>query len=313
MKLRTEIKISSAVAKIDHSQKIYFTGSCFSESIASKFGYFGFDVLSNSHGIVYNPFSISESFFDLMNPGSYTEKELSNHDGKYFSYAHHGSFASKDPKGLVDNMNGTIQRHANFLKTAKFIFITLGTAWVYVEKEKGTIVANCHKMPEQLFHKRLLTSAEIDHHIEQMIDRILFMNPEAHIVFTLSPVKHLKDGFVENQLSKSLLHTCIHNWVTGNVTYFPAYEIMNDDLRDYRFWKEDMVHPNEMAIDYIWEKFSETYFTKETMGLMEEVKNVRQFCSHRSLSNDVNEVEKLKTEQERKLGDLKTKYPQLIL
>lgn len=313
MKLRTEIKVPGSVSKIDHSQKIYFTGSCFSENIASKFGYYGFDVLSNSHGIIYNPFSLGESFFDLMNPGSYTEKELCFCNGRYFSYAHHGSFNSKEPDKVLESINDTMHQHAGFLRTAKIVFITLGTAWIYFEKEKGIIVANCHKMPEPLFQKRLLTADEIDNNIEKMIDRVHFMNPEAQIVFTLSPVKHLKDGFVENQLSKSLLHAGIHNWLTENVTYFPAYEIMNDDLRDYRFWKEDMVHPNDLAIDYIWEKFCETYFAKETLGLMEEVKNVRQFLAHRPLSNDSTEIEKLKSQQENKKNELKNKYPQLIL
>ena len=149
--------------------------------------------------------------------------------------------------------------------------------------------------------------------IHKTIENIRAFNPAATIVFTLSPVKHLKDGFVENQLSKSILHLAIQNCLQENVNYFPAYEIMNDDLRDYRFWAADMTHPNELAIDYIWEKFGETYFTKETSELMLELKKLNQFLAHRPLTNDIDELKKFEADQNAKKEELKLKYPYLIL
>jgi len=308
-----EIPIPTSSNKIDHSQKVYFTGSCFSENVANKFKYFGFDLLSNSHGIIYNPVSISECFFDLMNPGSYQEKDLSFHNDNYFSYAHHGCFDGKESSEVIKNINVSLQLHASFIKAAQVVFITLGTAWVYVQREINRIVANCHKVPAEFFKKRLLTVDDIENNLEKMIDRIHFLNPAAQIVFTLSPVKHLKDGFVENQLSKSRLHVAIHNFLSKNVSYFPSYEIMNDDLRDYRFWKEDMMHPNELAIEYIWQKFSETYFSKETMEVMKEVKQYQQLASHRPLSPNLGEIKDFDEKKKAKLIEIKNKYPQLIL
>jgi hypothetical protein len=189
----------------------------------------------------------------------------------------------------------------------------VGTSWVYEWKETNEIAANCHKIPNNLFNKRILSLEEVTASIQRTIENIRGFNPAAKIVFTLSPVKHLKDGFVENQLSKSILHMAIQHCLQEKVNYFPAYEIMNDDLRDYRFWGADMTHPNELAIDYIWEKFEQTYFTKDTSELMHEVKKLKQFLAHRPLSNDVDEMKKLEEEQKVKTEELKFKYPQLIL
>lgn len=319
MKLRTEIKIPSSAKKIDHHQKIYFSGSCFSENIAALFNYFGFHVLSNSHGIIYNPVSISEALYDLQVGYEYHLDELfsvpasAGMTGKYFSYLHHGSFSGTDSQVILNRINSNIREHRRLLAEAGFIFITLGSAWVYIEKEKEIIVANCHKIPASRFEKRLLSSLEIDWALESMISYVRAINPLAEIIFTLSPVKHLHDGFVENQLSKSLLHSAIQSCLGTNISYFPAYEIMNDDLRDYRFWKPDMVHPNELALEYILEKFAEVYFTDETLQIMKEVKSVRQMNTHRILSSDENEIKKLQYEQQKRQKEITAKYPQLNL
>lgn len=313
MKLRTEIQIPSSPNKIDHSQKVYFTGSCFSENIAGKFKYFGFNVLSNSHGIIYNPVSIENSIIDLTTNKPYIHEDLHQYNGKYFSYAHHGVFSDQDPEQVLSNINETIALHKEHLGSASFVFITFGTAWVYTESLENILVANCHKIPGSHFKKRLLSQSEIGSSIQTMIARIRAVNSSAKIVFTVSPVKHLKDGFNENHLSKALLHVCIHSYLDENVLYFPAYEIMNDDLRDYRFWKDDMMHPNELAIEYIWEKFAETYFSSETIHIMNEVKQYQQFASHRPLSNNSTEIAELEEKKKTKLKEIRNKYPQLIL
>jgi hypothetical protein len=313
MKLRTEIQISPSSVKIDHFQKLYFTGSCFSENIADKFKYFGFDVLANSHGIIYNPVSIENSILDLTIDKPYEHADLNQYNGKYFSYAHHGIFSNHDPEQVLSNINETISLHGEHLKKASFVFITFGTAWVYTELLENVLVANCHKIPGSHFKKRLLTESEIGSAIQTIINRIRTVNEDAEIVFTVSPVKHLKDGFIENQLSKSLLNVCIHTYLDENITYFPAYEIMNDDLRDYRFWKEDMMHPNDLAIEYIWQKFSEVYFSDRTLEIMKEVKQYRQLASHKPLSSNLNEISELEDKKKTKHVEIKNKYPQLIL
>jgi hypothetical protein len=312
VELRTEIQIPVSPFKIDHPQSIYLTGSCFSENILEKFSYYGFNALANSHGIIYNPVSIYESLHDLLHSKTYQLEDLQLNEGKYFSFNHHGGFSSDDSTLVLDQINKNITIHGAFVKQATVIFVTLGTAWVYLN-EKQKPVANCHKLPSARFEKDLLSSQQIEEAIAGIITQIGKINKNAEIVFTVSPVKHLKDGFVPNQLSKSLLHTAIQKYVSEKVHYFPAYEIMNDDLRDYRFWKEDMIHPNGIAIDYIWEKLSKTYFNPTTLQIMDEVKKLRQFLDHRTLSNDLVKIDQLKQEKEKKKQELLKKYPQLKL
>lgn len=313
MKLRTEIQISPSNHKIDHRQKIYFTGSCFSEHISTKFKYHGFNVLSNSHGIIYNPISIEKSINDLLEVKQYSPSSLIKNGQDYCSLYHHGMFNGANADVVSQSVNTNIVAHSDFIKDSAFIFISLGTSWVYEWKETNEIVANCHKIPSNRFNKRILAIDEVITSIHKTIENIRAFNPAATIVFTLSPVKHLKDGFVENQLSKSILHLAIQNCLQENVNYFPAYEIINDDLRDYRFWAADMTHPNELAIDYIWEKFGETYFTKETSERMLELKKLNQFLAHRPLTNDIDELKKFEADQNAKKEELKLKYPYLIL
>lgn len=313
MKLKTDIDIPISKNKINHFQKIYFMGSCFSEDIAYKFNYYGFNILSNSHGIIYNPVAINKCFSDIAIKQLYDTSNLFFNNGIYLSYAHHGCFSGSNPIQVIKNINETICTHHHFLTATHFVFITLGSSWVYTQNETEIIVANCHKIPSNNFKKRLLTGSEIDAALKEIIAKIHALNANTHIVFTLSPVKHLKDGFVENQLSKSLLHVAIQQVIAERVTYFPAYEIMNDDLRDYRFWKEDMVHPNSIAIEYIWERFCETYFMDDTLQLMKEVKKTRQFNAHKPLTDNRNEINKLNAEKQKRIDEMKAKYPQLIL
>jgi hypothetical protein len=313
VKLRTEIQIPESSFKIDHRQKIYLTGSCFSENIMNKFRYYGFDVLANSHGIVYHPANIETCFVGLYSDEyDYTLEDIIEYNGMYFSFNHHSIFAGTDPLNVLANMNETLRLHREHLYKSSVVFITLATSWIYKHVDVG-IVANCHKLPAKLFEKCLTPQENIDGSIEGIIIKILDVNPTAKIVFTVSPVKHLKDGFVENQISKSQLLLGIHKCLSESVYYFPAYEIMNDDLRDYRFWKEDMVHPNDLAIDYIWEKLSATYFNSSTVQIMDEVKKLRQFFDHRPLSNDQNRINELIGEKEKKKEDLLNKYPHLNL
>jgi len=310
MKLRTEIFIPESEKKITHHDKTYFSGSCFSENIASKMKYYGFDVLSNSHGILFNPVSIKHGFMDLVLQKTYRTTDLRTANDIYFSYAHHGSFNSNQPEKILEKINGSITEHAAHFFESKFVIITLGSSWVYETIENKRIAANCHKQPSSFFNKRLLSLEEITDSLQATIELIGSVT-KAEIIFTLSPVKHLKDGFIENQHSKSLLHIAIQKALKTGVSYFPAYEIMMDDLRDYRFWSEDMVHPNELAINYIWEKFSGIYFDENTNNIMKDVNSFRQLTNHRSLSSDPKEIEDLKIRKEKAFQKITNKYPHI--
>jgi len=313
MELRTEIHIPRADFIIDHHQKIYLTGSCFSENIATKFRYYGFQSLANSHGIIYNPYSIQQSLHDLAHNKKYTVDDFQLAEGRYFSYHHHGEYSAADAYDLAVMINESLEIHRTFLKQTSLVFVTLGTAWIYTIPDRNLIVANCHKMPSKTFMKSCMSLDSIEDTLKLIIKNIHELNPTAKIVFTVSPVKHLNDGFINNQLSKSLLHIAIQKQLHNNIFYFPAYEIMNDDLRDYRFWKQDMIHPNQLAIDYIWEKLSKTYFDSPTEQILIEVKKLRQFLAHLPLTTNPTKIDELNKEKERKRAELNKKYPQLML
>jgi hypothetical protein len=313
MKLRTEIKIPPSPIQISHGDPLYFMGSCFSENMVNQCRYYGFNALASSHGIIYNPVSIQNSLADLAAGKIYTQDDLEFYQGNYFSYHHHGSYQSSAVDELLELINKNITLHRDFLTRAKLVFITLGTAWVYVEKHKNKVVANCHKLPGTYFNKVSLTLSQLEESLKGIGRSVQQLNPAARVVFTVSPVKHLADGFVENQYSKSLLHVAVQQQCSGGTHYFPAYEIMVDDLRDYRFWKEDMIHPGPLAIEYIWNKMAEVYLTAETREVMAEVKKFRQFESHRALTQDEKKIAWLRAEKEKMQADLLQKFPQLIL
>lgn len=313
MKLRTEIPALKYPFHIHHKTPVYFAGSCFSDHIAHQLSYHGFAVKANSHGIIYNPISLGNAINETIANKKYLSTDLLEYNGKWVSLSHHGMFDRGDANEVLLGINETIKTHHQFLKTSGVIFITLGTSWVYEYIDTGRIVANCHKIPGNRFNKRILSSNEIHQALIKMIDELLQFSPSLQIVFTLSPVKHLKDGFVENMYSKSLLHAAVQQVLKPHVYYFPAYEIMMDDLRDYRFWSADMVHPNDLAIEYIFEKFSSTLFSKDTMEIMKEVKAYHQFNEHRALSNNPTEVDQLEKEKLKRKKLLIEKYPFLYL
>jgi len=242
--------------------------------------YYGFDVLSNSHGILFNPVSIKHGFMDLVLQKTYRTTDLRTANAIYFSYAHHGSFNSNQPEKILEKINGSIIEHAAHLFESKFVIITLGSSWVYETIENKRIAANCHKQPSSVFNKRLLSLEEITDSLQATIELIGSVT-EAEIIFTLSPVKHLKDGFIENQHSKSLLHIAIQKALTTGISYFPAYEIMMDDLRDYRFYKADMIHPSRVAEEYIWQKFAERYFDEELTTFLRKWEEIQSALAHK--------------------------------
>lgn len=280
---------------VSHSDRIFLAGSCFSENIGNLLEQHKFNVLSNPNGILFNPLSIATSLDNIINIEPADEKLFIERDGMFFSFLHHSSVNAHSKKELTDKIDLQNQDSLEFLKSVTQIVITFGTAYYYYHKTLNKTVANCHKQAQQVFEKRLLSVKEITTVYDKLLAQIHAINPNINIIFTVSPVKYLKDGVVENNLSKSVLLLAVHELVKqrSNCFYFPAFELVNDDLRDYRFYKEDMAHPNEQAINYIWGKFSECFFEKETIRLNGEIHKLNLALGHRKLHESKNGNKKL--------------------
>lgn len=283
IKLRTAISLEKSEVPINYSSKIITIGSCFSDTIG-KFLYDNkFNCLVNPFGTLFNPISIFETIENSILESSYSEKNEVNLNSGFANYAYHSRFWSENQKELRASIRDSNNDFKEFLFSADILIITLGTAWVHVLKENGEIVANCHKQSKKNFDKRLLSSREIKDRFYQLNKAL----PEnLSIIFTLSPVRHTKEGLPENQLSKSILRNAIHQIQEENskIDYFPSYEIMIDDLRDYRFYKSDLIHPNKTAIKYIENAFKHCYFDNSTNEIVKKWEKVKTRMKHKSFN-----------------------------
>jgi hypothetical protein len=279
--------------KIDHQSKILLCGSCFSDNIGEKLNDHGFPVSINPLGIFFNPVSLAESLLATMDNTPAEEGFFVKRDSAFVSYLHHSRIWSEDKEGLAKLITAKRRETEAFLKEAGYLVITFGTAYSYVLRDQQKVVANCHKQPSDRFEKKLLTIEEIVELYEELVSRLSAYNPSLKIIFTVSPVKYIKDGVIRNTLSKSALCLAVNQLVSENphCFYFPAYELVTDDLRDYRFYKEDLAHPNQLAIDYVWEKFSGCFFNEHTILKNTEIEKVNRQKAHRSLhtKGDANE------------------------
>ncbi len=283
MKFRTQISVAPSSVNISHQHKTLCIGSCFAEHIGERLDGKKFPVLVNPFGIVYNPISVVHVMERLISGEQFTEEGLFENHGLWHSYAHHGRFSHPDKSVVLANINSTLEAAGFYLKNTSRIILTFGTANVFALKEDGEIVANCHKMPGQTFERRRLSVNEIASSIIACLQALKSKLPELEVVTTVSPVRHLRDGLIENQRSKATLVLALEQ-ITKElpfVHYFPAFEILLDDLRDYRFYERDMSHPNVMAVDYVWEKFGETYFSEETKQLNSRVEQIIAAAAHR--------------------------------
>jgi hypothetical protein len=315
MKFRTEIEIGTSDKKIDYTTPVMLTGSCFAEDIGRQFSLGKIPVLSNSFGVLYNPLSTAHSLDLIMEGREFDEEDLYFYDGRYLSFSHDTSFTSRDPKKCLDKINRAIKEAHSFLAEASFLFITFGTAWVFRWKEDNRVVANCHKIPAARFTRQLLKTDDISSEWTGIIERLRSFNSELTIVFTVSPVRHLKDGAHGNQLSKSTLMMAINQLLSENrsLTYFPSYEIMLDELRDYRFYKKDMVHPSESAVDYIWEKLRHSYFTDRAALIYDRVVKIISATGHIPMGNDELDNKKFSRSMLDKIKMIKNDYPYVDL
>lgn len=303
MKFRTEIDIPKAEFTISHKDKLVMMGSCFAENISSKMSEAGFNVDVNPFGILYNPISITNGLSDLLNRREYVEDDLFVSRDVYHSFSHHGRFSGTDKATVLSVMNKQLKASKAFLQRADYLIITFGTAKVYRLYSNGRVVSNCHKLPANFFTYSMLSVGEIVQAWLDIIQKLRDGNPQLKIIFTVSPIRHWKDGAHENQISKSTLLLAINELIRWNdgLYYFPSYEIVLDDLRDYRFYKEDMVHPNSQAIEYIWQKFSDTYFNEKTKSVIKEWMSIQQALNHKPFNPESEEYKSFlkKTEERR--------------
>ena len=318
MQFRTQIPISKSNNPIDYNSKVISLGSCFAENMAEKFDYFKFQNVTNPFGIIFNPVSIEKIINRIVKEEFYTEKDVFFYNERWHSYEVHSDLSNSDRQELLETLNKAISETNKKLKEATHIIITYGTSWIYRNLESDEIVANCHKVPQKQFSKELLPIEVIQKSIQNTIELIQVLNPDINFIFTVSPVRHIKDGFAENQLSKSHLFAAVHYILNdchpersrrlSRIEYFPSYEIMMDELRDYRFYAEDMLHPNQVAIDYIWHKFSENYISEESTSTLQEVSEIQKSLRHRSFNPESDQHQKFLAKLQQKISAIQEKW-----
>jgi len=288
MELQTKLSLQPQQHnQIDYNSKIVLFGSCFSDHMANKFDYYKFQKFDNPFGILFHPLAIENVIVNAINDKQYTEADIFFHNEQWHCYEAHSKLSHASKESLLNELNSQIKATHNALLEASHIAITLGTAWAYRLIEADSFVANCHKVPQKKFLKELLPIDTIAESLEAIVTLTKSINPKVAILFTVSPVRHIKDGFVENTQSKSHLISAIHQVVEprNNLHYFPSYEIMLDELRDYRFYKEDMLHPNNLAVNYIWNRFHEVWVSEKTHQTMQDVEYVQKGLSHRPFNS----------------------------
>ncbi len=313
MKLQTQIPFERAKIPLDYQSEVLLLGSCFVENIGDKLRYYQFQKQQNPFGILFHPLAIENLVTRAIENEFYQETEVFEQDGRWLCFDAHSDLSAATEEALLRNLNSSLRETRLWLQQASHIIITLGTAWVYWHKSTKKVVANCHKVPQKQFEKQLLTVEEIQSSLSRLTNQIHSVNPEAELTFTISPVRHLKDGFVENQQSKAHLISAVHELLkTSKVllrtSYFGSYEIMMDELRDYRFYGKDLVHPNELAVDYIWEKFKSVWISEESYPVMDEVEAVQKGLEHKPFNPKSEAHGEFRTSLQAKITYLKERY-----
>lgn len=311
MNFRTQIPLNAPSKNlIDYQSKILLFGSCFSENISNKLNYFKFQSSSNPFGILFHPKAIENLITNSINKKEYGEDDIFYHNERWHCFDAHSELSDTSKDELLGNLNSAIKSTHQQIKESTHLIITLGTAWVYRYIETDKIVANCHKVPQKKFLKELLSIEDIVASLEAIISLIKNVNPTIEIIFTVSPVRHLKDGFTENSLSKSHLLSAIHQVAEPrkHQYYFPSYEIMLDDLRDYRFYANDMIHPNITAIDYIWEHFKNSWIDNSSQTIMTEIDSIQKGMAHKPFNENSEQHQQFLEQLQLKIIALKNQH-----
>lgn len=311
---RTEIPVESFPFEIDYKSKFMFLGSCFSDNMSQKTIQAGFSAFANPFGVLYNPISIKNGLDILMKNKKSLSKNLIQNQGLFHSFSHHGSFSKATKEEVLNEINASTKEHSKILRSCNYLFITFGTSYVYRYKKTQKIVSNCHKLPTKEFEHFALSTEEIVKEYKELILNLKLINPELKIIFTVSPVRHWKDGAHENQISKSILHLSINELQKqfDHVHYFPSYEIMMDDLRDYRFYADDMIHISRQAVDYIYEFFQKSFYSPLTIKVEKKVLKLKQALNHRPFNPETEEHQLFMKSTKQKINQLKQEYPDII-
>ena len=312
MHLSTDVIIQPIEQRIVYGDRLLFLGSCFADEIGNICKGLGFDALVNPFGVLFNPASICQSLERLENGNTFTKDDVIEVGGEFYcTFNHSTEFWNPSPEKLLDTVNGKLSQARQHFQQAKWIVVSLGTSWIYRHKQSGCIVSNCHKLPSQLFEREFLSTEQSTELLSQIVEN----HSDKQFIFTVSPLRHLKDGLHENQISKAALllsvgEICKH---FGNAHYFPAYEILLDELRDYRFYKEDMIHPTEQAVRYIWERFTDFAIAESEMPAMKQAQELKLMLQHKVFfpeSEAFRKFEKLKNE---KIQELISHYSNIKL
>ena len=311
MNFTTKIPITQNANPIDYNSKIVSFGSCFAENMGDKLLYYKFQTQVNPFGIIFNPFSIEELIERVVLQRYFTKDDIFFFNERWHCYEVHSELSDADSEVFLSKLNQILSDTQKQLQQATHIIITYGTSWVYRHIETNAIVANCHKVPQKQFSKELLSIDSIQKSIQNTVSLIATLNPKCNFIFTVSPVRHLKDGFVENQVSKAHLIAAIYattNTKQQTLNYFPSYEIMMDELRDYRFYTDDMMHPSPMAINYIWERFAATQIDASAITTMELVQTIQKGLAHRPFNPNSESHQKFEANLKEKIATLEAQY-----
>ncbi|MFY0255371.1 GSCFA domain-containing protein [Chitinophaga sp. 30R24] len=298
---------------IQYDQELLLMGSCFAEEIGEKLAEHRFNTLINPHGILYNPLSITQALTSYLDGKIYTEEDLFQHQDAWNSWDHHSRFSDLSPEATLAHINTMQTAAIAAIERADWLILTLGSAHTYVRKENNRLVGNCHKVPATHFYKRLLTVDEIVTALDNFMHRLFFRNRKINILFTVSPVRYVRDGVVENNLSKAILLQSVHHLVNkfNRLFYFPAYELVIDDLRDYRFYKEDLVHPNELAVNYVWEQVVKACISPESQELLHHIAAINRAASHRPFNPESPQHQQFLHTYAAKVKELMARHPEL--
>jgi hypothetical protein len=315
MPFHLDLDTGHSADKVQHQQSILLIGSCFTEHFEKRLGDLKFDCHANPFGIVFNPLSMAAALERIIDHKFFTEADVMEHNESWFSLETHTSLTAFSKTELLKRLNAIVKEWHERLKKANWLIITFGSAFYYEHHESGLTVANCHKLPAKAFIKKLAEPSMIDLTYHIVFEKLSRFNPSLKVLLTVSPVKHLRDGVIENNLSKSVLTYSAHTLIKQHAhsSYFPSYELVNDDLRDYRFYEADMAHPNKQAIDYVWQKFSGTYFDPGTQALLEKIGELTTAANHRPLRADTKAHSAFRAAQLQKCMDLKNRFPYLDL
>ena len=314
MNFYTPVEIPGSLPQLTHADRLMLFGSCFATHIGMRLTNAKFRCDVNPYGVLYNPLSISAALREIVEGKRYAQDDLFFFRECWHSPMHHGDFSSSSVEETLRIINERIASAHNTVFNADCLLLTFGTAWVYEQKHTGRIVGNCHKQPEKEFTRRRLEVDEIVLDYTSLLSGLLARNLDLKVIFTVSPIRHVRDGLHANQLSKATLLLAVDRLQAAfpeNVFYFPAYELVLDELRDYRFYAEDMVHPSEVAVQYVWERFSSACFSPETLQIIEESENIRRALAHKPFHPGSEEYKRFLGQIVLKIDRLNGKYPYL--